>query len=242
MNGPAAPGGRSTVESAAVSTDSTQWTVIQRAAEGSTGAREEFVLRYSSVIRAYLKARWRAHSMLESVDDAVQHVFLACFQEDGPLGRADRERGEFRGYLYGIVRNVARTFERRRARRFERRPQEAVDLAQVPANDPSLSHVFDRAWASAVLQEASRLQRLRAEEAGPQAVRRHDLLGLRYGEGLPIRRIASRWGVEAAVLHRELPKAREEFKRALLDVVRDVNGRDGAAVTREASRLLQFFS
>ena len=40
-----------------MTSDSTRWTVIQRAAQGSPADREEFVRRYGLVIRSYLGTR-----------------------------------------------------------------------------------------------------------------------------------------------------------------------------------------
>jgi RNA polymerase sigma-70 factor (ECF subfamily) len=102
--------------------------------------------------------------------------------------------------------------------------------------------VFDRAWAQALMRDAAELQLERARAKGPEAVRRHRLLALRYGENLPIREIAKRWEVDADLLHREYPKAREEFKRALMDVVRDLQGGGPEAVGEECARLLEHFS
>jgi hypothetical protein len=46
-----------------------------------------------------------------------------------------------------------------------------------------------------------------------------ELLRLRFQDGLPIREIARRWGADAAALHHEYAKARQEFQAALLEVV-----------------------
>ena len=51
------------------------------------------------------------------------------------------------------------------------------------------------------------------------AIRRVEILRLRFEEGLPIREIARKWNAEAAALHREYAKAREEFHAALKEVV-----------------------
>ena len=88
-----------------MTSDSTRWTVTQRAAAGSAPDRDEFVRRYSPVIGAYLGARWRHTPLFDQVEDAAQQVFMDCFKVDGALGRADPERAEgFRAFLYGIVR------------------------------------------------------------------------------------------------------------------------------------------
>jgi RNA polymerase sigma-70 factor (ECF subfamily) len=198
--------------------ESTCWTVIQAAAAGSAAEREEFARRYDRVVRAYLAARWRNSPCLRELDDAVQEVFVECFKQGGMLQRAEQGRpGGFRAFLYGVVRNVALRAEAGRARL--RPPAERVDLDRVEADEDSLSRAFDRAWAKALLREAGRRQEEVARGSGEAACRRVELLRLRFQEGLPIRAIAERWGQDAAVLHREYAKARQEFKVALREVV-----------------------
>jgi len=205
--------------------DSTAWTVIRGAAAGEPEHRSLFVRSYSPVIRAYLRARWRASPLLQEVDDAVQEVFLACFKEDGVLDAADPSR-EFRPFLYGVVRNVARHAETRRVRNRER-PLPA-DLE--PASEEELSAVFDRAWALAIVQAA--LQRVR----DPKEV---ELLRLRFHEDLPIREIARRWGVEPEQVHRAYAGARRSYENALIDVVLFHQHSGHREALQEARRLLE---
>ena len=79
--------------------------------------------------------------------------------------------------------------------------------------------MFDRAWAQANMAEAARLQQERAAERGPEAVRRVELLQLRFEENLPNRAIAERWGVDSAAVHHVYALARKEFRAAILEVV-----------------------
>jgi RNA polymerase sigma factor (sigma-70 family) len=221
-----------------VSGDSTRWTVIQRAAEGSAADRDEFARRYAPVVRAYLGARWRGTPLAGEVEDGAQQVFLDCFKEDGALTRIDRGRGSgFRAYLYGVARNVALSMERKRARSKERQ----ADLDAHASNDASCARVFDRAWASAVLRDAVEHHLALARAKGPEALRRHRLLLLRHGEDLPLREIAARWEVERELLYREYRKAREEFRRALVEVVRELQGGGRENVDQEVERLAALF-
>lgn len=217
----------------------THWSMIRRAAEGRPPDRDEFARHYGPVIRAYLQSRWR-HSPLEGeVDDASQDVFVDCFRPGGALSRADPDRGSgFRGFLYGVVRNVARRREQDRARRRERGGPAAEDLDRLPADDESLTRVFDRAWAKALLKRAAALMAERAEQKGEVARRRVELLRLRFGEGRPIRDIAREWDVDAELLHTDSTRAREEFKTALRALVRDLEPEDG--VDAECARLLDY--
>lgn len=213
--------------------ETTCWTVICAAAAGDGAARDLFAKRYAPVVRAYLAARWRGGPLIGQLDDAVQEVFVAFLKPDGGLERADAGRpGGFRPFLYGIARNVAR--------RFEHRPQPApkLDLDALPADDPSLSRVFDRAWAAALLRAAADRQAENAHAKGEAALRRVELLRLRFSHGLPIRTIAARWGVDAAKLHHEYATAREEFRAALKEIVTFHQPGRPDAVERAVAELL----
>ena len=184
---------------------------------GDTAARDQFARRYLPVVRAYLATRWRGTPLLDRVDDAVQEAFVACLRPGGALDRLDPSRpGGFRPYLYGVVRHIALHLEAGRSREPPR--ADVPDLDHLPADDPDLSRVFDRAWARALVREAAELQARQAGGRGP-ACRRVELLKLRFHDGLPIRDIARRWGADPTGLHREYAKAREEFREALRAVV-----------------------
>src|SRR5229473_2375643 len=60
---------------------STCWTIIESAAAGSAGDRDEFARRHSPVVRSYLASRWRSSPCLREIDDAVQEVFVECFKQ-----------------------------------------------------------------------------------------------------------------------------------------------------------------
>ena len=216
--------------------ESTCWTVIRAAAAGSTSDRDELARRYLGAVQAYLSARWRGSALRDDLDDATQEVFVECFRQGGAMDVAAAGRvPNFRAFLYGVVRNVAR--------RFESQPQRpAGPLPEIAANEASLSWLFERSWAQAIMAEAARLQRRRAEERGPEAVRRVELLRLRFEDNLPIRTIAERWGVPAAGLHHAYALARQEFKAALLEMVAFHHPGSPAAVEQEAAGLLKALS
>jgi RNA polymerase sigma-70 factor (ECF subfamily) len=219
--------------------ESTCWTVIAAAAAGCAAQRAAFAQRYQPVIRGYLAARWRNTSYLHDLDDAMQEVFVACFQRDGLLAHAQRDRpGGFRAFLYGVVRNVARHLEASRSR--DRQAAGDVDLNQVPADEESQARLFDRAWARSLLRVAALRQEEHARRTGAAAQRRVELLRLRFHDGLPIRAIAARWQIEAATLHHEYAKARQEFKTALAEVVSFHHPGTPAEIERECANLLSF--
>jgi RNA polymerase sigma-70 factor (ECF subfamily) len=222
--------------------DSTRWSLIRKAAQGLAPDREDFARVYEPVARAYYIVRWKGSPHMSDVDDAVQVVLLDCLKEHGALTRADETRpGGFRAFFYGILRKTALVTERKRLLRREVHPQDAAWLDSVPADDPGLSTAFDRAWAQAILREAVERHHERAEESGPAALRRWELLRLRFREGLPIREIAARWGEEAKTLHDQQRQAKKEFQAALSEVVR-FHHPACADLAGECRQILQTFS
>ncbi len=218
---------------------STRWTIIRDAALGDEAARAWFAHHYAPVVRAYLGARWRGSAWIEGLDDAMQDVFVECFREDGILARAKPDRGAgFRAFLLGAVRNVARRFERNRLRDRLHPAGPSTLEAALPADDDVPSRVFDRAWARTVMRDAANVMQQRAHREGAEAVRRVELLRLRFQEGLPIREIADRWGADATKVHREYARARREFQWALREVVAGKEGGSSGPVVAECRRLL----
>jgi RNA polymerase sigma-70 factor (ECF subfamily) len=218
---------------------STCWTIIEAAAAGGRAEREAFASCYGPAIRAYLAARWRNSARPGDLDDAVQEVFLECLKQGGVLDRAERDRpGGFRAFLYGAARNVARRLETQRCRAREQQPPSVGGLESVQADEDSLSQVFDRAWARSLIREAARRHEQQAAAQGEAAQRRVDLLRLRFHEGLPVRAIAQRWGVNPTPLHREYAKARREFRRVLLETVAFHHPVPEAELERECANLL----
>jgi RNA polymerase sigma-70 factor (ECF subfamily) len=210
--------------------------MVRQAANFDASARAAFAERYLPAVRAYLAARWRGGPHAGDVEDATQEVFLECFREGGALARVEPERtGGLRGYLYGIVRNVARRAEDRRGRPD---PLPLPEESCLGSDDSSLSRAFDRAWAEGVMRAAAARQMTRAAQEGEAALRRVDLLRLRFHDGLPIRDIAARWSVDPAWVHHEYARARAEFRAALLDVVSEQHGGTEEDARRESASLL----
>jgi RNA polymerase sigma-70 factor (ECF subfamily) len=215
--------------------ESTWWTMVRGAAAGDAAARAAFAERYLPAVRAYLAARWRNGPLAGEIEDSTQEVFLECFREGGMLARVEPSRpGGFRGYLYGVVRNVARRAEDRRS---QPAPQPLPE-GDLDSGDSSLSRAFDCAWAHGVMRAAGARQTARAAKEGEAALRRVDLLRLRFQEGLPIREIAARWSADPAWVHHEYAKARAEFRAALLEVVSELHPGPPEDVERESAALL----
>lgn len=216
--------------------ESTCWTVIRAAAAGSPTGREELAHRYLGIVRAYLADRWRSSALRDALDDASQEVFVECFRQGGALEAAGAGRvPNFRAFLYGVIRNVAR--------RFESRPVRVPGpLPEIATEEASQSRLFDRTWAQAMMAEAAQLQRKRAVERGPEAIQRVELLRQRFEENLPIRAIAESWGVDSAWLHRAYARARQEFRAALLEVVSFHRPGSPVELEQEVANLLKALS
>lgn len=219
------------------------WPIIENAVAGGDRARRDFTKRYLPVIRAYLGARWRGGALSHEIDDAVQDVFVECFRDAGALQsmKLKREDGQdFRGFLLGVVRNVARRVEARHNARRELQMPSSVHLSQIAGDEASLSHVFDQAWAQNIMRQAAQRQAAQAESRGPTAQQRVEILRLRFHEGLAIREIAKLWDVPPARLHHEYAKAREDFRTALREIVGEDHPGSMAGLDEECERLLDF--
>lgn len=194
-------------------TDATCWGLIHAAAAGDQPARDRFARLYQPIARGYLVSRWQRSQLLSKLDDAVQDVFVECFKANGVLDKVVQFQPEgFRAFFHGVLRNIAR--------RHEEKQRPAIPLPDdQPADETSLSRAYDKVWARTLLKEAARVQAEAAAESGERAVRRVELLRLRFQEGMRIRDIAARWNEDAAKLHREFATARDEFRIALRKVV-----------------------
>ncbi|HET6162838.1 MAG TPA: sigma-70 family RNA polymerase sigma factor [Planctomycetota bacterium] len=220
--------------------NSTCWTVIRAAARADAAPeRAEFVRRYAAPIRAYLGARWRGRPRLrEEVDDATQEVFVECFRQGGALAKADEERaGGFRAFLYGVARHVALRAEGARPRDAQFSTPGGLD--DLPADEPTLSRAFDRAWAQALVRAAAHRMAEEAARGDAGARRRVELLRRRFSDGAPIRDVAREWGVDAARVHHEYARARDEFRAALFAVVALECGGTAGEVARQCAQLVQ---
>src|SRR6516162_938154 len=222
--------------------ESTCWTLLRGAGAGGEAPRAEFAARYAPVVRAYLTARWRGSTLIRELDDTIQDVFIECLRAGGLLDRVRADQpGGFRASLYGAVRNVALRAEARRARQFAHEPADLLELQGLAGREEALSRVYVRAWARAAVREAAERQSMLAARRGDAALRRVELLRLRFHERMPIREIARLWGLDASSLHHEYARARQEFRSALRDVIASQHPGSPQDVDRECAQLLWLF-
>ncbi len=189
------------------------------AAAGRPLDRDVFARSYGPVIRAYLAARWRLAFDHTAVVDATSDVFVECFKGGGALERVDpKSPGGFRAFLFGITRNVALMSERKLARRRDAPAAVEINMDHIADSEATLSHVFDRAWAEAVVQEARARMGERAERS-PAAKRRFVALAMRFEQSMPPREIAVATDTSVERVYEVLREAREEFRAVLLEVM-----------------------
>ena len=223
--------------------DLTCWTLIHDAAAGEAAARAEFARRYLPVVREALRAVAGARADEADLEDAVGEVFVECLKTEGLLERARSGQGAgFRAFLFAACRNVALRQRTRRARRREAAADTAVIEALEPDEEHSLGEAFDRAWAVELLREAGERQAQAAQVAGPAAVRRVEILRLRFQEALPVREISALLDLPADFVHHEYAQARREFERALREVLAEHNPDAPEAAARELRELLALFA
>ena len=204
--------------------DQTSWTLIGRAAQGNALARNDFTEQFAPIVRRQLARRWRGTPVLEDLDDATQEVLLACFQDGGALENACAEAPlSFRGYLFGVVRNIARHFEAERIRRGA--SVDGFTLDGIRSGATTMGRFQDRATARDLLCRATARHLAQAQTEGDGAMRRFELLQLRFEDGLAIREIAEQWDEDPAKVHQQYRRARREFRRSL-DAELAAEGRD----------------
>lgn len=223
--------------------DTTDWQSIRAAAGGDAAKKDEFVARYQGLIRSRLLGSMRQGFVAADVDDAVQEVFVECFRHGGVLASAhpDRIRG-FRAFLHGVVDNVARRMTERGAVRNKHVADVDLETVPIPADMGTPSQQMDRDWALRMLRAAAGRMRERAAQLSQGAWRRVELLELRFQRGMPIRAIAEQWQVDAAVVHHQYAKAREEFRLALLHTLAAGRSLSVSAVQAECEQLLQLLT
>ena len=229
------------LEKLAVTANETSWSLVEEAARGAHDARDAISHLYLPVVESYFRARWARSALRESIDDAVQDVFMDLLRAGGTLERARRESegGGFRAFLSGVARNIALRHEERFAARRQREAALDTGVAQdLVDGDGAPPEALDRAWAQAMMRAARERQAQRAEEAGGEALRRVELLRLRFVEGLPIRDIAALWRDAPERVHRAYAEARREFAAALEATVAEHHPGTAADVRRECAHLL----
>ena len=132
----------------------TSTTLLRNLAQDSQHARwGEFVARYRPMCSQYM----RRHFPSLDADDILQETFIAISRALPHYRYAPEEKGHFRNYLVGVLRNKALMALRAKERDEEVKVAYAEDLAAARNPDTAI----DEAWRKAVFEIA--LQQLMAD-------------------------------------------------------------------------------
>ena len=149
----------------------TSWTVVLAAGGNSPGTAEALSYLCAAYwYPIYAFVRRRGHSR-EEAEDLTQDFFAQMLEHD-TLGKARRERGRFRSFLFASVTNfLANEWDRAHA---QKRGGTCVSLSldfesgeerynREPTHGLTPELLFEQQWALAVLERV--LERLRMENA-----------------------------------------------------------------------------
>jgi DNA-directed RNA polymerase specialized sigma24 family protein len=204
---------------------------VRRAAFGS------LVAVYWKPVYKYVRLRWRAEPA--DASDLTQSFFTAALEKDF-LARYDASRGRFRTYLRvcldGFVSN-----ERKSASRLKRgggtalvsldfETAEGELLARPLAEPVDLEQYFHREWVRTLFERVvDDLRQACAEEGRGVAFalfERYDLDAQAAGERLRYADLAQEFGLPVTQVTNHLAAVRREFRRRLLDRLRELTATD----------------
>jgi len=160
----------------------TRWSVVLGAQSHATGRREaleQLCSTYWLPVYGYLRRHGRPQ---HEAEDLTQGFFASLLESDF-LDRADPERGRFRGFLVGALRNFLGTTAERAGARKRGGGVTFVDWSSVDAEgecaraipaqaDPA--EAYEISWARALMNRA--LNRLGAEYTAAGKVRQFEVL------------------------------------------------------------------
>jgi len=207
----------------------TNWTLVVRAGNGdSTGARDALAALCEAYwYPVYAFIRRQGYSAADA-EDLTQGYFTR-FIEKQFVKDLKPEAGRFRAFVLASVRHFLSN-ERDRDRAQKRgggRPPSSLDgptaeerYALEPVNPVTPESIFERAWASAVVDRA--LARLANEVARAEGIERFDQLKAHLtGEDEPstYRDLAAEWGVGESAVRVSVHRLRKRFGRLLREEV-----------------------
>lgn len=206
----------------------TRWSRVRAAGESAAEGRDAFAelcRDYWPPLFAYLRRRGFSES---DAEDLTQGFFLHLI-EHHTTRRADAERGKFRSFLLGALKNyLANEGER------DRRQKRGGDCEIFSLDDPEqaftepfseseASRLYEVSWAQEVMHHA--LARLREKFAA-----RMELFGALEGfldgagNGPPLEEVASVLGLSAGALRTAVSRLRKQFAEELrLEIARTVS-------------------
>jgi len=202
---------------------STQWSRILT--PGGRGGLETLARGYAPAIEAFLQARLRCSP--HDAADLAQEAFAWMMQND-LLGKADPQRGRFRGFLKKALSNFA--IEQMRRERAHKRGgdlvHEPIDAAAELAdrNAPTPEQALDAAWRRELLERAR--DQLRVELCGNNRELYWQLFAdYLLADAPPTHaQLAERHGITRTDVSNWLDHAKRRYRALLRDLVAETVG------------------
>lgn len=187
---------------------STMWTVIGLARDGSREALEKLLVRYREPLLAYLRGRGVSE---HDAEDLAQEVFLQISSEEF-LKKADRAKGRFRTLLLRVTQHLLSSGLRKHYSLKRGGGCKRLSIEDLPegADPPVADDSFDGLWARNLLRLA--LEKLEAETSRLK-VPYHRALVLRYVEGRSPPDIAARLGCKTHDVDNYLYQGKRRLRR-----------------------------
>ena len=201
----------------------TRWTLVREAAQGgSESARDALGALFLTYWRPLYRFARRQGKPPQDAEDLIQGFFTHLLSQNG-LRLADHERGRFRAFLLGSLKNFAANLwqHQHRLKRGGHAAHLSLDwaaaetgLSLAPPDRRSPDRLFDRDWALALLDTV--LDELARTE--PDFARWKTWLSVK-GDAVPYARIAAEMnlteGAARVALHRLRKRYREGLRREL---------------------------
>lgn len=193
---------------------STFWTVIGQAKAGSRPALDTLLRRYRAPILEYLRFRGLSE---HDAEDLVQEVFLEISEEKF-LARADRSQGRFRSLLLRVTDHVLASHFRKQYRLKRGSGKKALPLESAAGEAAPDEDQFNGLWARNLIRIA--LDKLR-RESSRMKVAYHEVLLLRFVDGLSYQEIAERLNFKPHDVDNYLYYGKKLLKGYLVDLARE---------------------
>ncbi len=199
----------------------TRWTLIRDAARGGDTAAVDALgalfLTYWPPLYRYVRRLGRTP---QDAEDLVQGFFAGLLQQDG-LRLADRDRGRFRMFLLGCLKNhMAGEWQREhRLKRGGFASHLSIDwhnaetgLGLDPADERSPDKLYDREWALALLDKV--LDDLARDDSGLEFARWKPFLSVSSGN-LAYAQIAATFGLSEGAARVAVHRLRKRYRQRL---------------------------
>ncbi|MGA2662404.1 MAG: hypothetical protein ABSH34_33405 [Verrucomicrobiota bacterium] len=227
----------------------TDWEALGQRIEGDAARLDRLIRQYWRPLKVFLA------STFPGLKEDQADLLLQDFAEDkmlkaGWLGRANRQRGQFRQFLKSSLRNFV--LDRLSRAEVKNAPVSLEELEEELPGPEAGAEEFDLEWARVVLGETLRRMEEDCRDPAANQPRRSqiwELFRLRLLEPLfqnaaqtPYERLVARFGLKSPLeASNMLLSAKRIFKAHLVQVIQEYTEQDDAAA-EEIRRLEEFLA